>query len=45
MEMMGGTGLKECHRRSPISPAKFQSILMKDHLMRTAEIVLNADFF
>ena len=43
---MGGAGLQECHRRSPISPAKgvryispfnHHSILMKDHSMETAQ--------
>ena len=47
MEEMGGTGLQECHRRSPIShtkgidssPFDHPSILIKDRFMGTAKIV------
>ena len=43
MEKMGGAGLQEGHRRSPISHAKclpfdHQSILMKDHFMGTEKL-------
>ena len=38
MEKMRGAGLHECHRRSPILPFDYQSVLMTDHFVGTAEL-------
>ena len=53
MEKMGGVGLQEYHRRSPIlsknecdrSLIDHHSILMKVHFVGRAEIVLNPFFY